>query len=282
MRWSRTVTVIDAHAEGEIGRVITGGVVAVPGRTMLDKMRHLNTADDSIRRFALFEPRGSAQMSANLLLPPTRPDADAGFLVMQADACHAMSGSNAICVTTVLLETGMLPMVEPVTRVALDTPGGAGDRAGRLQGGPLRAGHARSDAELRRASGPPAGGRGPRPGAGRRRLWRRLLLPGRRRGLRLCRRAGRGPRHGDAGAPDQARRAPADQGPPPRDPRSARDQLRDVLRRRRGRAPAAQRQRDPSRPPGPLALRHRHRRPPRGDARQGRARRSARSSSCAR
>jgi proline racemase len=124
MRWSRTVTVIDAHAEGEIGRVITGGVVAVPGRTMLDKMRHLNTTDDSLRRFALFEPRGSAQMSANLLLPPTRPDADAGFLVMQADACHAMSGSNAICVTTVLLETGMLPMRAPVTRVVLDTPAG--------------------------------------------------------------------------------------------------------------------------------------------------------------
>jgi proline racemase len=124
MRWSRTMTAVDAHAEGEIGRVITAGVVDVPGRTMLDKMRHLNTTDDSIRRLALFEPRGSAQMSANLLLPPTRPDADAAFLVMQADACHAMSGSNAICVTTVLLETGMLPMVEPVTRVALDTPAG--------------------------------------------------------------------------------------------------------------------------------------------------------------
>lgn len=124
MRWSRTVTVIDAHAEGEIGRVITGGVVTVPGRTMLEKLRHLNTTDDAIRRFALFEPRGSAQMSANLLLPPTRSDADAGFLVMQADACHAMSGSNAICVTTVLLETGMLPMTEPETRVALDTPAG--------------------------------------------------------------------------------------------------------------------------------------------------------------
>jgi proline racemase len=124
MRWSRTVTVVEAHAEGEIGRVITGGVVTVPGRTMLDKMRHLNTDDDEIRRFALFEPRGSAQMSANLLLPPTRGDADAGFLVMQADACHAMSGSNAICVTTVLLETGMLPMTEPLTRVVLDTPAG--------------------------------------------------------------------------------------------------------------------------------------------------------------
>jgi len=135
MRWSRTVTVVDAHAEGEIGRVITGGVVAVPGRTMLDKMRHLNTTDDSIRRFALLEPRGSAQMSANLLLPPTRADADAGFIVMQADACHAMSGSNAMCVTTVLLETGMLAMTEPLTRVVLDTPAGLVVAEATCQGG---------------------------------------------------------------------------------------------------------------------------------------------------
>jgi proline racemase len=124
MRWSKVVTVVDAHAEGEIGRVITGGVLDLPGRTMLDKMRHLNGVDDRIRRFALLEPRGAAQMSANLLLPPTRSDADAGFIVMQPDACHAMSGSNAMCVTTVLLETGILPIREPQTRVALDTPAG--------------------------------------------------------------------------------------------------------------------------------------------------------------
>jgi proline racemase len=135
MRWSRMITVVGAHAEGEVGRVITGGVIDVPGKTMLEKMRHLNTTDDRIRRFALLEPRGAAQMSANLLLPPARAGADAGFLVMQADGCHAMSGSNAMCVTTVLLETGMLPMVEPVTRVVLDTPAGLVAAEAACQGG---------------------------------------------------------------------------------------------------------------------------------------------------
>ncbi len=135
MRWSRMITVVEAHAEGEVGRVITGGVVDVPGKTMLDKMRHLNGTDDRLRRFALFEPRGCAQMSANLLLPPARAGADAGFLVMQADGCHAMSGSNAMCVTTVLLETGMLPMVEPTTRVVLDTPAGPVTAEATCQGG---------------------------------------------------------------------------------------------------------------------------------------------------
>lgn len=124
MRWAKSVTIVGAHAEGEVGRVVVGGVLDVPGATMLDKMRYLNERDDSIRRFTLFEPRGSAQMSVNLLLAPTREDADAGFIPMQPDACHTMSGSNAMCVTTVLLETGVLPMIEPETRVRLDTPAG--------------------------------------------------------------------------------------------------------------------------------------------------------------
>ena len=124
MRWSKMVTIVGAHAEGEVGRVVTGGVLDVPGATMLDKMRYLNEQDDWLRRFTLFEPRGSAQMTVNLLLPPCRPEADAGFIPMQPDACHPMSGSNAMCVTTVLLETGLLPMREPETRVVLDTPAG--------------------------------------------------------------------------------------------------------------------------------------------------------------
>jgi proline racemase len=135
MRWSKMLTVVGAHAEGEVGQVITGGVTGVPGATMGDKMRHLNEVDDRLRRFTLFEPRGNPHMSVNLLLPPTRPDADAGFIVMQADRCHPMSGSNAMCVVTVLLETGMLPMQEPTTRVALDTPAGLVVAAARCRDG---------------------------------------------------------------------------------------------------------------------------------------------------
>lgn len=124
MKWNKTITVYGVHAEGEIGRVITGGVLDVPGTTMLDKMRYMNEQDDSIRRFVLYEPRGCAQMSANLLLPPTRPDADAAFIVMQPDGCHAMSGSNTMCVTTALIETGILPVKGDKTRLVLETPAG--------------------------------------------------------------------------------------------------------------------------------------------------------------
>jgi proline racemase len=124
MRWSKTLTMVEAHAEGEVGRVVTGGVLDVPGATMLEKMNHLNEVDNSLRRFCVFEPRGAAQMSTNILLPPTRPDADAGFIVLQADQAHAMSGSNCICVATVLLETGLVPMMEPETTLTFDMPAG--------------------------------------------------------------------------------------------------------------------------------------------------------------
>ncbi|MEM8878696.1 MAG: proline racemase family protein [Pseudomonadota bacterium] len=124
MRWSKTLTMVEAHAEGEVGRVVTGGVLDIPGATMLEKMNYLNEVDDSLRRFCVFEPRGCAQMSTNILLPSTRPDADAGFIILQGDQAHGMSGSNCICVATVLLETGMVPMQEPETTLSFDMPAG--------------------------------------------------------------------------------------------------------------------------------------------------------------
>jgi len=124
MRWQKVVTVAHAHAEGEVGRVITGGVLDVPGKTMFDKKSWLEKHGDGLRRMILFEPRGSAAMSVNLLLAPTTPKADAGFIVMESTDYPPMSGSNAMCVTTVLLETGILPMKEPTTKVVLDTPAG--------------------------------------------------------------------------------------------------------------------------------------------------------------
>lgn len=124
MRWSKTVTMIEAHAEGEVGRVVTGGIVDIPGATMVDKLHYMNSEGDALRRFLVFEPRGSAQMSTVLLLPSSSSEAHAGMLVLQGDKAHAMSGSNAICTVTVLLESGMIEMVEPQTTVVLDTPAG--------------------------------------------------------------------------------------------------------------------------------------------------------------
>jgi proline racemase len=124
MSWTQTLELIQVHCQGEIGKVILGGAPEIPGTTMLDKMNHINRVDDRLRRFVTLEPRASAQMSVNLVTAPTRSDADAGFIVLQADRAHPMSGSNCICVVTVLLETGRIPMQEPETIVCLDTPAG--------------------------------------------------------------------------------------------------------------------------------------------------------------
>jgi proline racemase len=124
MRWKKSLQVVGVHCEGEIGKVITGGVIDIPGKTMLDKMNYINEVDDSLRKLVVLEPRGCLQMSVNLLLTPTHLDAHAGFIVLQADKAHPMSGSNSICVVTTLLEMGMVPMQEPETTVVLDTPAG--------------------------------------------------------------------------------------------------------------------------------------------------------------
>jgi proline racemase len=124
MRWTRVLQTVDVHCAGEIGRVVTGGIIDIPGATMVAKLDHLNTEDDSLRRFLCSEPRSAPAGSFCLLVPATTPKADIGFIVLQPDQAHAMSGSNAMCAVTAMLETGMKPMVEPETLVILDTAAG--------------------------------------------------------------------------------------------------------------------------------------------------------------
>jgi proline racemase len=124
MKFEKSLELFLVHCQGEIGKVIVAGAPEIPGATILDKMNHINTVDDSLRRFVTFEPRAHAAMTVNLLLPPCRPDADAAFIVLQPDRAHPMSGSNCICVVTALLETGRVTMVEPETLVRLDTAAG--------------------------------------------------------------------------------------------------------------------------------------------------------------
>src|SRR5580698_5177718 len=124
MRFSSMITAVDAHACGEPGRVITGGVLDVPGTTMFEKKCWLETHADHIRLRMLREPRGYPAANCNLLLPPTHPEADAGYVIMEQVEYPPMSGSNTICVTTVLIETGMVEAREPVTELTLETPAG--------------------------------------------------------------------------------------------------------------------------------------------------------------
>jgi len=124
MHWKKAITVVGCHAEGEVGRVVTGGVLPPPGETIFDKKQYLEREADWLRKFLLYEPRGGAFVHANLIVPPVSKEADAAFIIMEATDYPPMSGSNSICVATVLLETGMIPMREPDTHLTLETPGG--------------------------------------------------------------------------------------------------------------------------------------------------------------
>ncbi|XDZ66310.1 proline racemase family protein [Alphaproteobacteria bacterium LSUCC0684] len=123
MRSSQVIEVISCHAEGEVGDVIIGGVAPPPGETLWDQARFL-LEDGRLRGFMLHEPRGGVFRHVNLLVPPKHPDADAGFIIMEPEHNPPMSGSNSICVATVLLDTGIVPMTEPVTELMLEAPGG--------------------------------------------------------------------------------------------------------------------------------------------------------------
>lgn len=124
MHLTNMITAVDAHAAGEPGRVIVGGVLDVPGKTMFEKKTYLETKADDLRKRMLREPRGYPASCCNLILPPTDPRADAGFVIMEQVEYPPMSGTNIICTTTVLLETGMQPMREPVTELVLESPAG--------------------------------------------------------------------------------------------------------------------------------------------------------------
>lgn len=124
MRSSRMLTAVDSHTEGMPTRVITGGVGVIPGATMNEKRLHFMAHLDDIRLFLMNEPRGHPAMSGAILQPSTRPDAEWGVVYIEVSGCLPMCGHGTIGVATVLVETGMVEVVEPVTTIRLDTPAG--------------------------------------------------------------------------------------------------------------------------------------------------------------
>ncbi len=130
----RPVEIVGCHAEGEVGDVIVGGIDPPPGKTVWEQAQWIAT-DQSLRNFVLNEPRGGVFRHVNLLVPAINPDAAIGWIIMEPEDTPPMSGSNSICVSTVLLETGIIEMQEPETRFTLEAPGGLVDVRARCRDG---------------------------------------------------------------------------------------------------------------------------------------------------
>src|SRR3954447_18481940 len=124
MRAARVFHAVDSHTEGMPTRVITGGVGVVPGATMLERKLHFESQMDDLRQMLMFEPRGHGAMSGAILQPPCCDDADWGVIFIEVSGCLPMCGHGTIGVATVLVETGMVEVLEPETVVRLDVPAG--------------------------------------------------------------------------------------------------------------------------------------------------------------
>ena len=185
MRLERMIQAVDLHACGEPGRVIVGGVLDVPGDSMFDKMTWLRDHGDDLRLRMLHEPRGYPAANCNLVLPSNHPEAQAGYVIMEQVEYPGMSGSNTMCVVTALLETGMIPMVEPVTELTLESPAGLDPRPRGLRRRQGDRGHVPQRALVRDAPRRPHRGARARHGDRRRRVRRDVLRHRRRRAVRL-------------------------------------------------------------------------------------------------
>ncbi len=135
MRARRVISVVGCHAEGEIGDVIVGGVLPPAGATLYEQMECMRRDHDDVRRLLLCEPRGSVARHVNLLVPAVRADCQVGAIIMEPTEYVPSSGSNLICIATVLLETGIVPMQEPETLVRIEVPGGPVRARARCIGG---------------------------------------------------------------------------------------------------------------------------------------------------
>ncbi len=134
MRSRTLIQIVECHAEGEVGDVIVGGVAPPPGATLWEQSRFI-ARDGALRNLVLNEPRGGVFRHVNLLVPPKDPRAAMGFIIMEPADTPPMSGSNSLCVATVLLETGLVAMSEPVTKLLLEAPGGLVEATATCRGG---------------------------------------------------------------------------------------------------------------------------------------------------
>jgi proline racemase len=139
MRSHRVIHTVESHTEGMPTRVVVGGVGTLPGASMFERRRWFLENSDGLRRLLMNEPRGHSAMSGAILQPPTRPDADAGVLYIEVSGCLPMCGHGTMGVATVLVETGMVEVVEPVTTIRLDTPAGLVVASVSVEGGAARA-----------------------------------------------------------------------------------------------------------------------------------------------
>ncbi|MBZ2174983.1 proline racemase [Schnuerera sp. xch1] len=124
MKFSQSIHAIDSHTMGEATRIVVGGIPNIPGKTMPEKKEYLEKNLDYVRTAIMHEPRGHNDMFGSIITQPTNDEADIGIIFMDGGGYLNMCGHGSIGASTVAVETGMVPMVEPVTELTLEAPAG--------------------------------------------------------------------------------------------------------------------------------------------------------------
>lgn len=124
MNFSKFIETVDTHTFGEPTRTVVAGVPPLKGNTMEEKRAYFEEHYDWIRTTVMLEPRGSSAMSGTVLTEPCNPAADIGVIFIDSGGYFPMCGHSTVGVTTMLVETGMVPAIEPQTTVKIDTPAG--------------------------------------------------------------------------------------------------------------------------------------------------------------
>ncbi len=134
-----TLTLMDTHAGGDVSRIVLGGIDPLPGDTVRAQMEYLRDDADGLRKLLLFEPHGVPEMSVDLIVPATDPEAAAGYIIMEVMGYPIYSGSNTLCTATAVLEAGIVPKREGVQRFTLEAPAGRVKVEARVENGVVEA-----------------------------------------------------------------------------------------------------------------------------------------------
>ena len=255
------VNVVKCHVGGEVNNVVTGGIGDVPGATVFEKMKYFRDHRDDLRQLLLHEPRGGVHHCVNYIVPATDPEAQLGYVIAESTEYPVMSGSNTMCVTTALLETGMIPMVEPVTDIVLEAPAGLIRIRCTCENGKVTSVEFENQPAFAYEIDVPARTRGLSDADRGCRLGRDGLRAGRCRRTRHRPHPRRSPRAVRSGAAPQNRSRRTDPGRPPDESRVRRyhpdrDRRPTIPSRRRPHRP--QRRHRVARTARPIPLRHRH------------------------
>lgn len=124
MKFIKSIHAVDSHTAGEATRVVVGGVPKIPGKSMPEKKQWLEDNLDYLRTAIMLEPRGHKDMFGSILTQPTVDEADYGIIFMDGGGYLNMCGHGTIGAMTVAVETGMVPITEPVTKVVQEAPAG--------------------------------------------------------------------------------------------------------------------------------------------------------------